>query len=141
LSQNQVTAIPIPGSVISLDRYENMCRFLHFIGKTSNDTFEGQQNLFKFHSIIRHLNSKFQVLYLPKQDTSVDELQMLWKGHLSFTQLMSLKSTQFTAKTFKLCKIILSVFLHSLYWKGNHFGLIPYFQRHAKSDSNSTKAF
>jgi hypothetical protein len=58
-SRNQVAATPVSGSVISLDRYEIICRFQHFTGKTSNDTSKGQQNLFKIHPIIRHLNSKF----------------------------------------------------------------------------------
>jgi len=41
LSQNQLAATPVFGSVIALDRFENICRFLHFIDNTSNDTFEG----------------------------------------------------------------------------------------------------
>jgi hypothetical protein len=39
----------------------------------------------KLYPIIRHLNSKIQVVYLLKQNTSV-ELQMLWNGCLSFAQ-------------------------------------------------------
>jgi len=86
LSRNKLAATPVFGSVIALDRIEIKCRFLNFISKTSNDTSERTQNLFKIYPIIRHLNSKFQVLYLPKQDISGDELQMLWKGLLSFTK-------------------------------------------------------
>jgi hypothetical protein len=33
-------------SVFSLDRFESICRFLHFIDKTSKDIFEGPQNMF-----------------------------------------------------------------------------------------------
>ena len=35
----------------------------------------------------------------------------------------------------------LSVVLCSLYWKGNHFGLTHYFQKHAERNSNITTAF
>jgi hypothetical protein len=35
----------------------------------------------------------------------------------------------------------LSVVLHSAYWKESHFGLTPYFQKHAESNSNSIKPF
>jgi hypothetical protein len=59
----------------------------------------------KIYPIIRQLNSKFQLLYLPRQDTSVDVSQMLWKGSLSFTPSPPLKSSKFRIKTFKQCKI------------------------------------
>ena len=86
LSQNQLAATPVFGSVIALDRFEIICRFPHFISKVSKDASEGPQNLFKIYPTIRHLNSKFQDLYLPQQDTSADESRMLWKGCLYFTK-------------------------------------------------------
>jgi hypothetical protein len=39
-SQNQPVAMSIFGSVISLDRYESNCKFLHLIDN-SKDIFEG----------------------------------------------------------------------------------------------------
>lgn len=40
--------------------------------------------------------------YLLQQDISTDELLTLWKGHLSFKQYLSLKSSKFRIKTFEL---------------------------------------
>jgi hypothetical protein len=105
LSRNQLAATPVFGSVIALDRFEIICRFLHFIDNIFNNTSEGPQNLFKIYPTIRHLNSKFQALCLPKQDMSVDKSQMVWKGILSFTQKPPLKSSQFRIKTFQPYKI------------------------------------
>jgi len=41
LSRNQLAATPVFGSVIALDRFEIICRFLHFIDNTSNNTSDG----------------------------------------------------------------------------------------------------
>jgi hypothetical protein len=101
-SQNQLLAMPVFGSVILLDRFESICKFLRFIDNTSKDTYEATQTLFKIYPIIRHLNSKFHSLYLPQQDISVDESLTLWKGCLSFKQYLPLKSSQFRIKTFEL---------------------------------------
>jgi len=103
-SRNHLVATPVFGSVISLDRFESICRFLHFTDNTTKDTYEGQQKLFKIYPLIRHLNSKFQTLYLPQQNISVDESLTLWKGRLSFKQYIPMKSSQFGIKTFELCE-------------------------------------
>jgi hypothetical protein len=80
----QLVVMPIFGFVTSYYRFESICRFLHFIDNTSKDTFKGPNKLFKLCPISTHLNSKFQTLYLPKQDISIDESLSLWKGCLSF---------------------------------------------------------
>jgi hypothetical protein len=54
-SRNQLVAMPFFGSVISLDRFGSICRFLHFIDNTFKDTYEGPQKLFKIYPIIGHL--------------------------------------------------------------------------------------
>jgi len=49
-----------------------MC-ILHFISNMS----EGPQKQLKIYPIIGHLNLKFQMLYLPQQGISIDELLTL----------------------------------------------------------------
>jgi hypothetical protein len=63
-SQNHQVAVPIFCSVISLDKFENICRSLHCTDNTSRDTFEGRQKVFKTYQ--QSLNLKFQTLYVPK---------------------------------------------------------------------------
>jgi hypothetical protein len=93
--------ISTPGfrDVITRDRFELICRFLHFIDSETISTFEGPQKLFKIFPVTLHLNSKLQELYLPNQDISVHESLTLWKGCLSFKEYLPLKASKFGIKT------------------------------------------
>jgi hypothetical protein len=75
--------VQVFGSVISMERFESICRFLHFIDDTSKDTSGRPQKLFKIYLVISHINSKFRTLYLAEQEISVNALVTLWKGCLS----------------------------------------------------------
>jgi hypothetical protein len=48
------------------------------------------------------MNNKFQELYLPNQDISIDESLTLWKGCPSFKQYLLLKASKFGIKTYEL---------------------------------------
>jgi hypothetical protein len=76
---------------------------LHFTDNESISNFEGPEKLFKIFQVILHLNNKFQDLYLPNQDISIDESLRLWKGRPSFKQYMHLKASKSAIKTYKLC--------------------------------------
>jgi hypothetical protein len=76
---------------------------LHFTDNESISNFEGPEKLFKIFPVISHLNKKYQELYLPNQDISIDKSLMLWKGRLSFKQYMPLKASKFVIKTYELC--------------------------------------
>ncbi|PNF32813.1 hypothetical protein B7P43_G04498 [Cryptotermes secundus] len=97
--------ISTPGfrDIITRDRLELICKFLHFANNENISTFEGPKKLFKIYPVIFHLNKKFQELCLPNQDISVDESMKLWKGHLSFKQYLPLKAAKFGIKTYELC--------------------------------------
>ena len=103
-SWNRLVATPVFGSVISLDIFGSICRFLHFIDGTSKNMYEGPQKLFKICLIIRHLNSKFQTLYLPQQDISVDELLTFWSGSLCLNTVPSIEIVIFHNEDIKSCK-------------------------------------
>jgi len=90
--------------VISRERFELICKFLHFIDNESLPTYQGPPILFKIYPVICHLNIKFQTLYLPHQNIATDESLTLWKGHLSIRQYLPLKASKFGMKTFELCK-------------------------------------
>jgi hypothetical protein len=76
---------------------------LHFTDNETISNFEGPEKLFKIFPVILHLNNKFQELYLPNKDISIDESLTLWKGHLSFNQYLPLTVSKFGIKTYKLC--------------------------------------
>ncbi|PNF24933.1 hypothetical protein B7P43_G09365 [Cryptotermes secundus] len=97
--------ISTPGftDIITQDRLELICKYLHFANNENISTFEGPKKLFKIYPVIFHLNKKFQELCLPNQDISLDESTTLWKGRLSFKQYLPLKAAKFGIKSYKLC--------------------------------------
>ncbi|XP_021932761.1 piggyBac transposable element-derived protein 4-like [Zootermopsis nevadensis] len=103
-SKNSLLATPVFGSVISMDRFESVCKFIHFTNNDSKDTYQGPPKLFKIYPVISYLNKKFQNLYIPGQNISIDESLTLWKGRLSFKQYIPLKSSKFGIKTYELCE-------------------------------------
>jgi len=62
-SCSELIAMPVSDSVSSVHRFESICKFLHFIDNSYQDTYERPQKLFKMCPIIRHLNSKFNKTY------------------------------------------------------------------------------
>jgi hypothetical protein len=80
--------------VMTRERLEIICKFLHFTDNESIRNFEGPQKLFKILPVISYLNNKIQELYLPDQDISIDESLNLWKGRLFFTQYVPLKASK-----------------------------------------------
>ena len=60
--------------------------------------------MFKIYPVICYFNIKLQTLYLPNQNTAIDESLTLWKRHLSIRQYLTPKASKFGIKTFKLCE-------------------------------------
>jgi hypothetical protein len=89
--------ISTPGfrDIMTRERLEIICKFLHFSDNESVSNFQGPEKLFKIFPVILHLNNKFQELYLPNKDISIDESLTLWKGRLSFKQYLPLKASKF----------------------------------------------
>jgi hypothetical protein len=97
--------ISTPGfrDIMTRERSEIICKFLDFSDNESVSNFHGLEKLLKNFPVILHLNNKFQELYLPNKDISIDESPTLWKGHLSFKQYLPLKAAKFGIKTYELC--------------------------------------
>ena len=102
--KRRVISTPEFADVISRERSELICKFLHFTDNESLPTYQEPLILFKTYPVICHLNIKFQALYLPNQNIAIDESLTLWKGHLSIGQYLPLKASKFRIKTFKLCE-------------------------------------
>jgi hypothetical protein len=79
---------------------------LHFADNETINSFQGPKKLFKIFPVISHLNNRFQELYLPNRDISIDESLTLWKGRLSFKEYLLLKASKFGIKTYDLCDAI-----------------------------------
>jgi hypothetical protein len=72
---------------------------MHFADNNKQNEYQEPSRLFKIFPVIPNLN-KFQTLYLPKENTAVDNSLALWKGRLSFRQYIPLKAAKFGIKTF-----------------------------------------
>jgi hypothetical protein len=57
---------------LPLERFELIIRFMHFADNSKQNECQGALKLFKIFPVIRHLNNKFQALYLPKQNIAID---------------------------------------------------------------------
>lgn len=80
-------------------------RCLHFVDNTILTTANGDnRKLKKIWPVIEHLNNKFSSLYLPEQHISIDESLLLWKGRLSFVQLIATKAARVGIKSYELCE-------------------------------------
>lgn len=103
-SKHVILATPIFGSIISRDRFESICNFMHFNNNCNIGTYQGPSKLFKIYPVLSHFNTKFQSLYLPGQNIAIDESLTLWRGRLSFRQYIPLKSSKFGIKSYELCE-------------------------------------
>ncbi|XP_022829638.1 piggyBac transposable element-derived protein 4-like [Spodoptera litura] len=89
-------------NIMSFHRFMEIKRCLHF---TDNTVARDNPNkLTKIKPIIDHLNKKFSYLYLPEQQIAIDESLLLWKGRLSFAQLIANKAAQVGIKSYELCE-------------------------------------
>jgi hypothetical protein len=86
---------------------------------------KGQRSFFKNFPVILHLSNKFQELYLPNKDISIDESLTLWKGRLSFKQYVPLKASKFGIKTYELCDSTTGYLWSFLVYTGKKTNLTP----------------
>ncbi|XP_021197731.3 piggyBac transposable element-derived protein 4 isoform X2 [Helicoverpa armigera] len=89
--------------IMAYHRFSLIKRCLHFV----DNILCGRgipTKLMKIQPVIDHLNTKFSSLYLPEQEIAIDESLMLWKGRLSFAQLIATKAAQIGIKSYELCE-------------------------------------
>ena len=80
-STNELYATPYFGRVMSRNRFQLILKFLHFTNNTTADT---QDKLYKIRPVLDYLVGKFQELFQPDVNVSIDEGTLLWRGRLSF---------------------------------------------------------
>jgi hypothetical protein len=64
-SRNSVLATPVFGSVISMDWFKPICKFMHFNNNDNKNTYVGPPKLFKIYPAMSYLSRKFQTLCIP----------------------------------------------------------------------------
>jgi hypothetical protein len=71
--KNRLLFTPYFPKTLLLERFELIIRFKHFADNSKQNEYQGPSKLFNIFPAIWHLNNKFQILYLPKQNIAVDE--------------------------------------------------------------------
>uniref|UniRef100_A0A2A4IY54 PiggyBac transposable element-derived protein domain-containing protein n=1 Tax=Heliothis virescens TaxID=7102 RepID=A0A2A4IY54_HELVI len=89
--------------IMPYNRFMLIKKCLHFVDNTL--CARGiPKKLAKIQPILDHLNEKFSSLYLPAQEIAIDESLLLWKGRLSFSQVIATKAAQVGIKSYELCE-------------------------------------
>ena len=96
-----VMATPIFNSTMPRDRFELLLRFWHFC---NNEVAVEGNRLFKLKNICDALLKRFQALYTPGKEVSIDESMVLWRGRLIFRQYIPGKRHKYGVKLYMLCE-------------------------------------
>ena len=97
--RNTVHETPYFGKVMSRNRFQILLRFLHY--SDAEDT--GEDRLYKLRGVINYLQDRFQTMFQPGQDISIDEGTLLWHGRLGFKICNPLKPCRYGMKSYILC--------------------------------------
>ena len=89
-STDPVIATPIFNSTMPQDRFELLLLFWHFI---DNECAVDGDLLSKLRKICNALLERFQALYIPGKEISIDESMVLWRGRLTLSPVYFWKKT------------------------------------------------
>ena len=104
-SKRQSICTPFVSEIMSYRRFQLLMKFLHF---TNNETFDiashPQPKLKKIFEIFQITCRKFQEVYIPEKDITVDESLVPYKGRLGYKQYIPSKRARFGVKMYELCE-------------------------------------
>lgn len=97
---------PLFGVIMPRNRFQLLLKFFHVNNNdhAPNNNDPDRDRLFKVRPLLDELFEKFQTIYTPGSNVSVDESLLLWKGRLLFKQYLPLKRARFGVKLFCLCE-------------------------------------
>ena len=102
-SRKHMLETPFFPNVMSEERFSLLTRFLHFVDNTNKEIAKRDPKLYKILPVSEYLKNKFQKVYIPGKEVSVDESLLLWKGRLSWKQYIPMKASRFGITLFELC--------------------------------------
>lgn len=97
-SKRAIIETPICRKSMSLRRFLQITRFLHF---ANNDVTDNRDKLRK---VRNYFNEKFKDVYVMEENIAIDESLMKFKGRMSCKQFNPLKRARFGIKFYKLCE-------------------------------------
>ena len=128
---------PFFRKVMSGRRFDLLHKFLHLV---DNDTItEGPgRKLAKIKPFTDLILSKFQANYIPKQNISIDESLLGWKGTLSWVQYIPAKRKRFGIKFYELCESSTGYVWNFFTYAGND---TPYMEKYMQLPVSSRIVF
>ncbi|XP_067121312.1 piggyBac transposable element-derived protein 4-like [Centruroides vittatus] len=103
-TKNKMLATPFFGEVIARNRFEDLLRFMHFTVDSKRSKKEKDYHFFQILPLLNHLKEKWQEIYTPERDISIDESLLLWKGSLTWRTYMPRKRARMGVKSYLLCE-------------------------------------
>lgn len=101
-STDHTIQTPIFAECMSLRRIQIILQFLHFV-----DADEGSiDKIRKVRPVLEYLVERFQEIYRPGRDISIDETLLRFKGRLSLKQCNLSKRARFGIKLYKTCESV-----------------------------------
>lgn len=101
-SRDPLVEAPIFPKTMSRKRFEQILTFFHLNDNTQN-TNSGDR-LYKIRPLLDYIIPKFQSLYTPKQQLSLDEAMIPWRGRISFRTYNPAKITKYGILVRILCE-------------------------------------
>lgn len=98
-STNQLIATLFFGKCISRDRFALLLKYLHF-----TDNEDNSDPTYKFKEVLDILIQRLKSSYVPKQNVSIDESLLLWKGRLKWKRYIPLKRATFGIESYILAE-------------------------------------
>ena len=88
------------GETMTRNRFQLLMRFLHF-----NNTRDINANdpMYRVRPVLDYLVHKFNTLFVPGKNISIDEGMLLWRGRLAFRVYNPLKPIKYGIKLYLLC--------------------------------------
>lgn len=100
-SKRKIIYTPIYEQTMPYRRFLSITRFLHF---SDNDCADKKDKMNKVRTIVNFFNEKFEELYTPTENLSIDESLMKSKARLGCIVFVRIKRARYGIKFYKLCE-------------------------------------
>lgn len=104
-SVNPMLSTPFFGKCMSRNRFDSILTAFHVNDNTQNlpRNSENYDKVFKIRPLLTHMEGKFGSVYFPKQNISIDESMMPWRGRVEFRQFIPSKPIRYGLKLYLCC--------------------------------------
>jgi hypothetical protein len=101
-STDPLIVTPIFSQTMSRNRFQQIWTFWHFNDNTTMDN--SSERLFKIQPVLDYFLHKFRTIYRPKQQLSLDEGMIPWRGRLRFRTYNPAKITKYGLLVRMVCE-------------------------------------